>query len=172
MELCNLIDWHRDRHPGSKNIDNSPKESESWDALRAISDSILLPTEERFGTIEITYGFTSFNLLRYIQGRSPGHMAPNIDQHAAHELNSRGKRICRRGGAACDIWLPQQGNDIRPAARFIASSLPFDRLYFYGDGRPLHVSYGDEHKRQVVLMQTIRGRRMPKVVGLEFFEGN
>jgi len=37
-------------------------------------------------------------------------------------------------------------------AQWIVKNTPFDRLYFYGDHRPLHVSYGPENKREIVLM--------------------
>ena len=37
-------------------------------------------------------------------------------------------------------------------AQWIVAHTPFDRLYFYGDDLPIHVSFGPNHDRQVVLM--------------------
>jgi hypothetical protein len=37
-------------------------------------------------------------------------------------------------------------------AEWIAANTPFDRLYFYGKDRPIHVSYGPEQKREFIDM--------------------
>jgi hypothetical protein len=34
-------------------------------------------------------------------------------------------------------------------AWIVAQGLPFDSLYFYGVERPIHISYGPQHKRDV-----------------------
>jgi hypothetical protein len=40
---------------------------------------------------------------------------------------------------------------------------PFDRLYFYGDDRPIHVSVGPDNSRQVVLMRKGKsGKLIPR----------
>ena len=50
-------------------------------------------------------------------------------------------------------------------ARWVVKNVPFDRLYFYGDARPVHVSYGLESKREIVIMRKNReGRLIPKVM--------
>jgi hypothetical protein len=53
-------------------------------------------------------------------------------------------------------------------ARWILINTPFDRLYFYGDDQPIHVSHGPEHSRQLVLMQPgPSGRLVPRRVPVE-----
>ena len=48
-------------------------------------------------------------------------------------------------------------------ALWIAENLKFDRLYFYGTNRPIHVSIGPENTRQVTLMQPSEtGKLIPK----------
>ena len=50
-------------------------------------------------------------------------------------------------------------------ARWIVSNTRFDRLYFYGPDRPIHVSAAREPNREIVLMREIpSGRRVPRVV--------
>jgi hypothetical protein len=43
--------------------------------------------------------------------------------------------------------------------RFIIYHTPFDRLYFYGDDLPVHVSVGPANNRKI-------SRMLPKVGGL------
>jgi hypothetical protein len=31
----------------------------------------------------------------------------------------------------------------------LKTKLPFDSLYFYGKARPIHISYGSQHKRDL-----------------------
>jgi len=46
----------------------------------------------------------------------------------------------------------------------------FDRLYFYGNELPIHVSYGEEHNRSIVIMKTsANGRLYPAVVKRKVF---
>jgi len=55
-------------------------------------------------------------------------------------------------------------------AQWIVANAPFDRLYFYGDDKPIHVSFGPEHSRQVVRMAAGRsGRLVPRVTPAEEF---
>jgi len=50
-------------------------------------------------------------------------------------------------------------------AQWVIGNTPFDRLYFYGDGKPIHVSYGPDQKRTVVRMIPGKtGRLVPRVV--------
>jgi hypothetical protein len=45
-----------------------------------------------------------------------------------------------------------------------------DRLYFYGDKRPLHVSSGPENKSEIVVMTASKtGRLVPRVVTMKAF---
>ncbi|WP_028490071.1 hypothetical protein [Thiothrix lacustris] len=55
-------------------------------------------------------------------------------------------------------------------AQWIVQNTPFDRLYFYGNDKPLHVSYGEAHNRAVVLMLPGKsGRLVPKVMDAKVF---
>jgi hypothetical protein len=123
------------------NIPNVPQNPESFGALYDLVTQILDPVVEYFGRIELTYGFCSRELAKHVRGRN----APKLDQHAALELNTRGAPICNRSGAAVDFLVRDES--MRLVADWIIDNLPFDRLYFYGDDRPLHVSYGPDGKR-------------------------
>lgn len=139
-------------------IANLPKSSETYTALYDLATHILDPVIEYFGRIELTYGFCSRDLARQIAGR----IAPELDQHAAHETRRSGKPICVRLGAAVDFLVRDE--NMRDVADWIATNLPYDRLYYYGPDRPIHVSYGPEQKREYVeLTLTVDGRRIPKV---------
>ncbi|GAB2664168.1 hypothetical protein [Vibrio panuliri] len=140
-----LEGWYRSKHP-SYQLSNQPNNS-SKAMLSQLIQEILLPLESKLGEVTITYGFTSHPLLRYILQNSPGDMAPEIDQHAAMELNSRGNRICKRDGASCDFYIRGYENKMDKVAKFICTNLQFDRLYFYGKDKPIHISVGPESTR-------------------------
>jgi hypothetical protein len=115
---------------------------------------------EYFGSIRLTYGFCSLELGRHIKAR----VAPALDQHAAHELNRRGEPICARGGAACDFLVEDE--DMRGVAGWIIANLPFDRLYFYGSRRPIHLSYAASELRDAIEMRAgPSGRLVPRRYG-------
>lgn len=97
-----LIYWHRNKHY-SFTGENTPSK-DSFTQLHLLQSRLLIPLT-KLGMVKITYGFTSHALLRYILKNSPGDMAPDIDQHASMELNSKGNRICKRDGAACDLYI-------------------------------------------------------------------
>lgn len=147
-----LLDWHLDKHPhyAQGNLTTAA----SLEQLEILCTNLLLPLEQQFGKVAITYGFTSAPLLRYILKNSPGDMAPSIDQHAAMEVNSRGNRICKRDGAACDLYIAGYEQHMDIIASYIAEHLPFDRLYFYGKDRPLHLSTGPEPARYALIRHT------------------
>jgi hypothetical protein len=48
------------------------------------------------------------------------------DQHAAHELNTRGKPICDRLGAAADFLVPYES--MLEVAQWVVENTPLDRL--------------------------------------------
>ena len=146
MDIKNLINWYSDKHAAytGKNI---PIKGESIGSLNNLIKHLLVPIQDNFDQITITYGFTSFELLKYIKKHSPGDMAPELDQHASFEVNSKGNRICKRDGAACDIFVEGFENQMHIIAEFVINELPFDRLYFYGSDRPIHITFGPEHKR-------------------------
>jgi len=138
-------------------IDNLPRHPDTLTALGALVVHILDPLVDEFGALELTYGFASQRLTRAIKRR----IAPPLDQHAAHETNSEGRPICPRLGAAADIRIPTKAAS--EVARWIRERLPFDRLYLFGDDRPIHVSYGPDHKRDAIEMRPgPSGRLIPR----------
>ena len=136
-------------------IDNTPKQAGTWQAIASLTENILDPVYETFGPIELTYGFCSHKLgLKILKNQSPG-IAPKLDQHAGYELNSLGKRICDRGGMACDFRIP--GYPMGVIAKWVVENCPFDRLYFYGDDSPLHVSHGPDPEKAICVMRSAKG---------------
>jgi hypothetical protein len=145
-------------------IDNLPQAPESYNALLELAEQILDPVIDWFGMIRLTYGFCSPRLARQI----PGRIDPKRDQHAAHERNRLGNLICPRLGAAVDFIIDDE--DMLEVAQWVVEHRPFDRLYFYGADKPIHVSYGPEHRRQVVTMLPgPSGRLVPRTVSVEAF---
>jgi hypothetical protein len=136
---------------------NLPLNPETYNALFDLAAHLLDSIIEYFGSIRLTYGFSSAELTRHIDRR----IAPKLDQHAACEHGRNGKAICERGGAACDFVVDDE--DMREVAQWICDNLPFDRLYFYGSDRPVHVSYSSAPAGQafeMVLSPT--GRLTPR----------
>jgi hypothetical protein len=143
--------WERTRLP------NIPKEAESFTALVELARCILDPVVDYFGMIELTYGFCSPMLAKHI----PARIAPVLDQHAAHEKKRGGANVCSRLGAAVDFYVADE--DMEEIANWIIENLPFDRLYFYGRDRPIHVSYGPEQSRAAYRMEIGKsGMRVPR----------
>ena len=140
---------------------NLPAELETFIALQALATHILDPVISKYGTIELTYGFGSAELVRRML--PPKRVAPKLDQHAGFERNAAGQFICDRLGAACDFLV--KGKDIREVALWVFNNTPVDRLYFYGNDKPIHVSFSETGKHQFVeLITRDNGRRVPKVV--------
>jgi DNA phosphorothioation-associated putative methyltransferase len=143
---------------------NLPKQPESYGALRELVLCVLDPVIEEYGMIELTYGFSSAELSREI----PGRIAPKVDQHAACELNRRRNLICSRRGAAVDFIVEYES--MLEVAQWIVEHCVFDRLYFYADDRPIHVSAGPENNGAVVLMKPrADGREGPVKISQENF---
>lgn len=141
-------------------IGNLPNNPESYTALLELATNILDPIIEYFGRIELTYGFCSLDLSKRIVGR----IAPELDQHAAHERKRAGAAVCARGGAAVDFLVRDE--NMKDVADWIIANLAFDRLYYYGIDRPLHVSHGPEHKREATEMVPLKdGKRVPRPFG-------
>lgn len=136
---------------------NNPKQPDSYTALYELAVNILDPVIDYFGMVKLTYGFCSRELGKLIKIQ----VAPKLDQHAAHELNTQNHPICPRLGAAADFLVEDE--NMREVADWIAANTPFDRLYFYGENRPVHVSYGPERKGEYIdLVLTDKGRRVPR----------
>lgn len=145
-------------------LSNRPKQAQSYNAIHDLVAMIIDPVIDYFGMIRLTYGFCSPELSKKI----PGRIDPKRDQHAAHELNRRGKPICERFGAAVDFVVDDES--MLEVAQWIVVNTPFDRLYFYGDRRPIHVSLGPENKREIVVMTSLANEKLvPRVLRKERF---
>ncbi len=155
-----LLNWYQEKHPTS--IDNSPKEIESINSALVLIETVLLPVSKKFGEIKITYGFVSPELNIYIQKNSSSGTYPSIDQHAASELNQANKHICKRHGLACDFIVNGYEKQTDQVMLFIVNNLRFDKMYYYGNDKPLHVSVGNESERHLQVMNVSdKGRRIP-----------
>jgi DNA phosphorothioation-associated putative methyltransferase len=139
-------------------IPNLPLNPDTYNALYALCTELLDPLIDYFGAIRLTYGFCSPALGARISSR----VAPKLDQHASHECNKQGKLICERGGAAVDFIVDDE--DMVEVAQWISENLQFDRMYLYGRGKPLHISFSETPSKQVTFMvSTASGRLMPRV---------
>lgn len=154
-----LLNWHQTKHQFSgQNIPST----KSAVLLHQLTDMLLLPIATHFGELTITYGFTSPELARFIQSKSPAGTAPKLDQHACVELNSKGTAICSRPGAACDFVVQGFADQMHLVAQFICQQLSFDKLYFYGRDRPIHLSISEQPLKHLQIMQqSENGRRYP-----------
>ena len=132
---------------------------ESYTAFVELAEHVLDPVIDYFGMIRLTYGFCSPQLAKQI----PGRIDPKLDQHAAHEKNRLGTPICSRLGAAVDFIVDDE--NMQEVAQWVVTNTPFDRLYFYGEDKPIHISYGPNQDRQVVRMILGNsGRLVPRIV--------
>jgi hypothetical protein len=135
---------------------NLPEQAGTIEAMLRLAEQILDPVIDEFGPIEITYCFGSPGLTKLI----PSRIDPGRDQHAGHELRRNGQPICDRLGQAVDFRAA--GVCSGKIAAWIARHLPFDRIYFYGSDRPLHVSVGPgEKKAEITMLPGPSGRRIP-----------
>ena len=166
--------WHVLAAAGTV-IPNPPEQPETWAALRRIRDELLEPIEQQFGLVIVTYGFAGPELVRAVKNRAREtgtlpNITPRSDQHAGHERNSAGKRICERDGVAIDLQVP--GVSSLRVASWVVKHLPFDRIYLYGADRLFRLSWAPPPLGQVIEMGTAtsgavyphvvqRGRREP-----------
>lgn len=153
-EFCTCTQTYRKY---ADQIDPYPK---NWDetlpALEALCQHIIDPVIDEFDRerFQLTYGFCSTDLKRWLAKKDPatgiknGRVSPNLDQHMAHEVNRNGKYCCSRLGAACDFCILDLPSNIL-VDWIVAKGLPFDSLYFYGTSRPIHISYGPQHKQNI-----------------------
>lgn len=155
----------------SNQIDPLPKNPESIRSIEKLNQFILDPIIDRFGksNFQLTYGFCSRDLKKYLDKKDPltglknGRIDPSRDQHMALELKSNGKYYCERLGAACDFSIVNLSSD-RVIDWIVSQKLPFDSIYYYGTERPIHISYGEQHKRD---LWTFTPSKMPTKKGLE-----
>lgn len=155
-----LTHWYKTKH--AIEIDNAPCSEQSKIQLNNLVDDILVPINKTFGVINITYGFTSAELVSYIQKHSPSGTSISLDQHASHELNLKNNRINKRHGAACDFVVQGYEKEMHKIVHFIVNNLDFDKIYYYGKDRPIHVSIGELQKKHLQIMCiSEKGRRYP-----------
>jgi hypothetical protein len=153
-----LLGWHLERHP--HDISNKPKSTDTIQALELLVSEILIPIECEFGDLKVTYGFTSSELAAYIRKNASAGTAPSLDQHSSCEHNQRSNKVCERGGSACDFII--ENESMADVTRFITKYLNFDRIYYYGANRPIHVSVNNVPSRHLQLMsKNAEGRRFP-----------
>jgi len=81
----------------------------------------------------------------------------------AYEVKKNGKYYCERLGAACDFLIVDEKSD-RIIEWILRARLPFDSIYFYGADRPIHISYGLQHKRDI---WTFTAKGTPTKKGIE-----
>ncbi|MBB1317143.1 hypothetical protein H5123_05760 [Shewanella sp. SR43-4] len=152
-------------------IENLPLQPDTWRALSLLATQILDPIVDQFGPIALTYGFCSPELVRKIAKNRNPHIAPKLDQHCSHELNQNQKIICDRLGAACDFTLVSNKDDkpidMQLVAQWMCENLKFDRLYYYGKHRPIHISIGPQMNQFIQTMKTNAdtGHRVPSKKG-------
>jgi hypothetical protein len=152
-EFCTCTNTYK-KH--AANIDSFPKNSETIAAIKDLNQFIIDPVIDYFGRdrFQLTYGFCSPDLKRFLEKKDPvtgiknGRIDPARDQHMSHERNRQGNYYCKRLGAACDFAIAEFPSDSL-VDWILSQKLPFDSLYFYGRDRPIHISYGLQHKRDI-----------------------
>ncbi|OIP73362.1 MAG: hypothetical protein AUK43_00435 [Oscillatoriales cyanobacterium CG2_30_40_61] len=145
----------------SDKINPYPNSAASIQALKDLNYYIIDPVIDYFGLakFKLTYGFCSHELRVYLDKKDPitglknGRVAPKLDQHIAHEVKKNGEYYCKRLGAACDFLILDLDSD-QLVDWILKQQLPFDSLYFYGKNRPIHISYGPQHKRNIWTFST------------------
>lgn len=154
QEFCTCSHTYR-RY--AAHIDPWPRHpKETIPAIERLCQQIIDPVIDQFGRdrLQLTYGFCSIDLKRWLAqtdpatGKKNGRVAPSRDQHMAHELNRNGRYYCDRLGAACDFRIADLPSHVL-VEWIVNQPLPFDSLYFYGPDRPIHISYGPQHKRVI-----------------------
>ncbi|PSB05305.1 hypothetical protein C7B64_00045 [Merismopedia glauca CCAP 1448/3] len=153
-------------------IDPFPKNREpTIDAIKDLNQFIIDPIIDYFGLekFKLTYGFCSSDLKSYLQKKDPitgqknGRVAPELDQHMAHEVNIKGNYYCQRLGAASDFLIKDLATE-ELVQWILQAKLPFDSLYFYATDRPIHISYGPRQKRDI---WAFTPQRQPTKKGIE-----
>ncbi len=137
-------------------INPFPQNEASLTALKALNQWIIDPIIDEFGweRFQLTYGFCSTDLRRYLEKKDPltglknGRVAPHLDQHMAHEIKKNDRFYCQRLGAASDFRI-RDVDSAQLVEWILDRKLPFDSLYFYGGQRPIHISYGPQQKRDI-----------------------
>ena len=139
-------------------VNNIPKQIETYKAIEEISCKILDRIQDNFGEIEFTYGFCSISLQKKIKKN----IYPKTDQHAGFETDKKGNVICNRGGIAVDFKITNLSS--LELSRWIVQHCNFDRIYYYGKERPIHISLNRNPISQIILMQFKKVRVVPRVI--------
>ncbi len=149
-------------------IKNYPLDYRTFHSIEQLAVTILDPVVDQFGQIKLTYGFCSNELLLQIKKKHNPGISPQIDQHSGYERNSRNTYICKRAGFACDFYAVN--TDSLAVAKWVIENLSFDRFYYYGKSRPIHISIGPEMNSAITILETLpNGRRMPRNLKKEKF---
>jgi hypothetical protein len=128
-------------------IDNRPQRLETYAAMRVLCLRVLDPVVDRFGAAQLTYAFASAALDKLVRLKPKPMTTRSLDQHAGCELNRYGRPYCSRLGLAVDFRVPGVSSYL--VAQWVIQNTRFDRLYFYGDDRPFHVSVGPDNSKVV-----------------------
>lgn len=144
-ELCTCSDTYRKYEHLIKNP--YPENPQSTVALVYLISEIIQPTINKFGldNFKFTYGFCSKDLLKFVR-QQKSRICPEVDQHMAHERNSKGNYYCKHLGAACDFAIA--GVDSRKVISYL-KTLNYDSIYYYGVNRPIHVSFSETPRRKI-----------------------
>ncbi len=148
LDLCHCGDTWELHQPA-----NRPQQLQTYQDLTALSQQLLAPIRSQFGKPVLTYGFAGPELQKLIRRNENPRVAPHLDQHAASELNTTGHLICKRQGAAVDLYIPEVDSFL--LAAWVAEHLPFDRMYVYERHRPIHLSYHQSPNTQIVWMRQL-----------------
>ena len=140
-------------------------------APKKITDAAILAFGQIDGLVNNAAIIERNNLLQLtpeaftktITGQKNGRVAPHLDQHISHEINKNGTYYCKRLGAACDFLITDLPST-ELVEWILQTKLPFDSLYFYSPHQPIHISYGQQHKRDI---WTFNNSGIPTKKGIE-----
>lgn len=157
LDFAGILHFTQTYRKYADQIDPYPKNlEETIPSLEVLCQHILDPAIDYFGKdrFQLTYGFCSKDLKRFLSQRDPetgmkhGRVDPSRDQHMAREKNRNGRYYCDHLGAACDFRIVRMDSD-RLVKWILEQQLPFDSLYYYGSDRPIHISYGSQHRQNI-----------------------
>ena len=148
-------------------VENLPIEPRTYHAIEQYSAEILDKVYGQYPKLRLTYGFCG----RVMAQKIKKNIFPKLDQHAGYELNRNGNPICDRGGIACDFIV--DGTNSLDLARWVVNNCDYDRIYYYGAARPIHVSHSSAPTQNVILMRFEKVRTVPQKISTHaFLNGN
>tara|TARA_B100000787_G_scaffold163705_1_gene145631 strand:- start:155 stop:700 length:546 start_codon:yes stop_codon:yes gene_type:complete len=137
-------------------VNNIPDQSETFLSIKKLSENLLDKIQDKFGKITLTYGFCGNQLQKKIKKG----IYPKLDQHSGSELDKNGKLICNRKGFAVDFYIEDECS--LKISRWITEYCLFDRIYFYGKKKPIHISLNDAPIQKITLMEFKNIKKVPK----------